>query len=692
MTFALLSGFILLLCFHPVATEEFYLNDWAVEVDGGRQVADSLAAKYGYVNIGPIGSLESFFQFRRRSHPRRSKRSAHYFTLQMRANPEVKWVEQQVSKRRVKRNFQMPQDPLWHRQWYLLRQEDDYDHQIDHNVIPAWEQGLSGKGIVVTVLDDGIEYNHPDLMNNYDKVASYDFNDEDDDPFPRYTDPQREENRHGTRCAGEVSSAKNGVCGIGVAFNSKIGGVRMLDGTVTDAVEAKSLSLNPQHIDIYSSSWGPDDDGMTVDGPGRLAQRAFLEGVTKGRGGLGSIFVWASGNGGNEGDCCNCDGYTNSIYTLSIGSATSKGGRPWYLEACSSTLAATFSSGRSRAKMITSTDLHHKCTTQHSGTSASAPLAAGFLALALEANPKLTWRDAQHIVVRSARVINRKDSDWVTNGAGRKVSHKYGYGIIDVGDLVDVARTWKIVPEKHVCEIKLDTAKRSVPLSGLRLNLHTDGCKGKDNEIRYLEHVQARISFHATPRGSVRLALTSPCGTRSQLLHYRRFDQGSAGFVKWPFMTTHCWGEDPEGNWGLEIEQDGARTEPALVEWALILHGTKEPPTPEDVDLGRADRADRSQHGSAVPQKSESRWGKDDPSKKENTKASLKESRQLTAILGTMAAVVFCGVLIAATLTVLTRSRRCGNCKNEKGHENMELLKPSSVSGDGDECQNDENC
>ena len=51
----------------------------------------------------------------------------------------------------------------------------------------------------------------------------------------------------------------------------------MLDGDVTDAVEARSLGLNAQHIHIYSASWGPDDDGKTVDGPGRLATRAFLQ-------------------------------------------------------------------------------------------------------------------------------------------------------------------------------------------------------------------------------------------------------------------------------------------------------------------------------------------------------------------------------------------------------------------------------
>lgn len=54
----------------------------------------------------------------------------------------------------------------------------------------------------------------------------------------------------------------------------------MLDGPVNDAVEARALGLNPDHIDIYSASWGPEDDGKTVDGPGPLARRAFIYGVT----------------------------------------------------------------------------------------------------------------------------------------------------------------------------------------------------------------------------------------------------------------------------------------------------------------------------------------------------------------------------------------------------------------------------
>ena len=55
----------------------------------------------------------------------------------------------------------------------------------------------------------------------------------------------------------------------------------MLDGSVTDSVEAASIGFNPDHVDIYSASWGPDDDGRTVDGPAKLAKLAFVNGVTK---------------------------------------------------------------------------------------------------------------------------------------------------------------------------------------------------------------------------------------------------------------------------------------------------------------------------------------------------------------------------------------------------------------------------
>merc|ERR1711994_704881 len=79
-----------------------------------------------------------------------------------------------------------------------------------------------------------------------------------------------------------AATPNNSLCAVGVAFDAQIGGIRMLDGQVSDAVEAKSLSFNPDHIHIYSSSWGPNDDGKTVDGPGKPAHRALQQGIYRG--------------------------------------------------------------------------------------------------------------------------------------------------------------------------------------------------------------------------------------------------------------------------------------------------------------------------------------------------------------------------------------------------------------------------
>ena len=64
----------------------------------------------------------------------------------------------------------------------------------------------------------------------------------------------------------------------------------------------------------------------------------------QGRNGLGNIYVWASGDGGEDDDC-NCDGYAASMWTISINSAINDGSNAHYDESCSSTLASTFSNG-----------------------------------------------------------------------------------------------------------------------------------------------------------------------------------------------------------------------------------------------------------------------------------------------------------------------------------------------------------
>ncbi|XP_071844742.1 furin-like isoform X2 [Apostichopus japonicus] len=573
-------------------SQDVFTNTYAVHIHGGAEMAHRLAKRHDFVNLGEIVPDHYHFWDHRNSLKRSLRETSERHHL-LRQEPEVRWIEQQTIKSRMKRDYvnldaaNLDQnigpkivqdgyephfnDERWSKVWYLER-----GNGLDMNVLPAWQKGFTGKGVVVSILDDGIEKNHPDLMNNYDPEASFDLNCNDADPQPRYE--EKNMNRHGTRCSGEVAAeANNSICSVGVAHKASIGGVRMLDGDVTDAVEGRSLSLNPQHIDIYSASWGPDDDGKTVDGPGKMAKKAFLDGVTSGRGGLGSIFVWASGNGGRSGDSCGCDGYTNSVYTISVSSATEHGKVPWYSEKCASTLATTYSSGAPDEKQVVTTDLRKQCTDKHSGTSASAPLAAGLCALALEANPTLTWRDLQHIIVATSRPGNLLADDWIVNGADYRVSHSFGFGLMDAAAMVDLARSWQRVPDQHVCSTAGVIGPLTIPASGvLRVTIDSNGCLGEDDAVQSLEHVISNISIQYSKRGDLEITLTSPSGTKSILLPKRSRDFSDKGFHNWEFLSTHSWGEVPKGIWTLEIKNTGAKSNKGVLsKWDLVLYGTE---------------------------------------------------------------------------------------------------------------------
>lgn len=150
---------------------------------------------------------------------------------------------------------------------------------------------------------------------------------------------------HGTRCAGEISAVKNDVCGVGVAHGAGVAGIRILSAAISDADEASALNYAYQTNHIYSCSWGPPDNGQSMEAPSSLIQKAILNGIQNGRDGKGSVFVFASGNGGAVDDQCNFDGYTNSIYSITISAIDRKGLHPYYSEACTANMAVTYSSG-----------------------------------------------------------------------------------------------------------------------------------------------------------------------------------------------------------------------------------------------------------------------------------------------------------------------------------------------------------
>ncbi|XP_029376863.1 neuroendocrine convertase 2 isoform X1 [Echeneis naucrates] len=554
--------------------------------------AHQLATQHGFQSARKLPFGEGLFHFYPQdTSKRRSKRSTSS-RQRLQKDYRVKNIFEQEGFSRQKRGYRNindievnMSDPLFTKQWYLINTgQADGTPGLDLNVAEAWQLGYTGKGVTIAIMDDGIDYLHPDLASNYNADASYDFSSNDPFPFPRYTDDWF--NSHGTRCAGEVSAAaNNNICGVGVAYNSKVAGIRMLDQPfMTDIIEASSISHMPQVIDIYSASWGPTDDGKTVDGPRELTLQAMADGVNKGRGGKGSIYVWASGDGGSYDDC-NCDGYASSMWTISINSAINDGRTALYDESCSSTLASTFSNGRKRNPEagVATTDLYGNCTLRHSGTSAAAPEAAGVFALALEANPDLTWRDMQHLSVLTSKRNQLHDEvhQWRRNGVGLEFNHLFGYGVLDAGGMVKMAKDWKTVPERFHCVAgSIQETHKIQSGNKLVLAITTEACQGKDNFVRYLEHVQAVVTVNASRRGDLNINMTSPMGTKSILLSRRpRDDDSKVGFDKWPFMTTHTWGEDPRGTWVLEVGFHGEEPQRGVLkEWTLMLHGTQSAP------------------------------------------------------------------------------------------------------------------
>ena len=424
-------------------------------------------------------------------------------------------------------------DPIFGDQWHLYNTVQ-LGHDI--NVTGVWTQGITGHNATVVMVDDGIDMYSDDLKDNYFAEGSYDFNDNTDEPRPRLSD-----DHHGTRCAGEIAAVRNGVCGVGAAYDAKIGGLRILSKVITDEDEAVAMNYMYQKNQIYSCSWGPPDDGRSMDAPGILIKKAMLNAVQKGRQGKGTIYVFAAGNGASSGDNCNFDGYTNSIYSITVGAIDRKGLHPYYSEKCSAQLVVTYSSGSGDA--IHTTDVGtNECYANHGGTSAAAPLGAGVFALALSVRPELTWRDLQHILVQTAVPVNEEEA-WDTTSIGRKYSHTYGYGKLDAYAIVEKAKTIELVKPQAWFKSPWLHVKHRIPqgVEGLLSTFEVTKEALEKANFERVEHVTVTMNVNHTRRGDLSVELRSPSRMVSHLSVTRRLDDANAGYDDWTFMSVAHW-------------------------------------------------------------------------------------------------------------------------------------------------------
>lgn len=531
-------------------------SEYAVEFKNTQEDPLKFAEAKNLVYLGPILQLPGYHRFAQgintglgtgkagaKETRGERKSDARSFLEIIDGDEKIHWSERQVARQQQTR-YASPTDPLYEAQWHL-----DISRAKE-----SWDLGVTGKGIKLAIVDDGVQHAHPDLAPNYNPVLSHDYNEGDADPSPGRG------NYHGTACAGvALARANNTHCGVGMAPEATLAGIRLIAAPTTDVDEAMGLSHRSDVVDIYSSSWGPTDDGTTLAGPGRVTNEAFVMNVARGRNGKGNIYVWASGNGRHVGDSCAYDGYASSPYTIAVGALDYSGKQAYYSEGCAALMCVAPSSGRDQQHSITTVDVNipgqgyspgQECTNKFGGTSSATPLVAGAIALALEANPVLTWRDVQLLVAKTSTPVDLADPGWSLNSRGYRHNERYGFGKVDALAMVTQAKTWVNVGIQRGFSSGYVRVALSIAGDGTPLQLaHTFS----GSRITFVEHVLLRVNIRHARRGQLRVRLRSPEGVVSTLAGVH--PDVAPDYKGWLFTSVRHFGEaSADGDWHIVAE------------------------------------------------------------------------------------------------------------------------------------------
>lgn len=463
-----------------------------------------------------------------------------------------------------------PNDQLYPNQWHLNNTgQGGGVAGADVNITSVWDTYRGTTDEVIAITDDGLELAHEDIAPNVLAGYSWDWVDGDGDPTG---------GEHGHACAGVAAGRGFNIIGVsGAAPEAALVGHRLL-GAETDANEADALTRNNDVIDINSNSWGPADDGQRLEGPGPLTEAAIESAITNGRGGLGTIFTWAGGNGNEVSDNANFDGYANSRYTIAVAASNDFGTQSPYSEEGADIVVNAPSNGGMSG--ITTTDRTApngynstgSYTDSFGGTSSAAPLAAGVIALMLQANPNLTWRDVIAVLVTSAYKNDPADGDWTANGANYHVNHKYGFGRIDAAAAVNTAAGWTPLGPEINAQVgqspNLPIPENDTTGVTAKMSLNTD------ITIEYVE-----VTFSAADHtywGDLEITLTSPSGTTSRLANVH-LSGNTAIYNNWRFGSIRHFGESSFGVWSLTVKDIQAEDTGTFQSWTLKVYGTEGP-------------------------------------------------------------------------------------------------------------------
>ena len=489
-------------------------------------------------------------------------------------------------------------DPLLSQQWHLF-------NTGQAGGLPGMDLGLqgvaeTGRGVLIAFVDGAVQIGHLDLVANLHTVNGLLTTPNPSPPLAPADAPYNDragewDDAHGTAVVGiAVARADNSIGGRGVAPQAKF---LALDGLSNGRVGQALVSALDQGADIVNNSWGFLDPQA---GQARSYQRAdpvwreaLGRALFQGRQGRGAVVVFAAGNGGADDDS-NRDGYANQPGVLAVGAVDHRGRPPAYAEPGANVLVSAPSMSLLRRAEggadIWTTDLTGprglSGGTQAEGadyaafaggTSAAAPMVSGVVALMLQANPVLSWRDVRWLLARTARAASLGALDAEPSAMN---SHGYhpmvGFGRVHAGDSISAARVFRGLPAERRCDSGLLSIQQSIgdaPDAGLSLDHLFAVC-----DLSAVESVEVTVQAEHAYGADLKIELTSPTGHRSLLArpHFCSTDfTGVCGDFSqgWTFHSVRHMGENAAGIWRLSVQDLQQGDTGRLLQWRLVLTG-----------------------------------------------------------------------------------------------------------------------
>lgn len=499
-------------------------------------------------------------------------------------------------------------DPLLPQQWHLFNTGQS-------GAVASMDIGLrnlqeTGQGVVIGFIDGAIELAHPELAGNVLLGRSRNYLDGSNDPSPPSRSvgaaaddrPGGPDDAHGTAVAGiAVARQNNSTGGRGVAPEARFFGMNAVARpTNTILVDALRHAVD-QGADIINNSWGPLDPASggsrSYYDTSPAWQSAVQTALEAGRNGKGAIVVFAAGNGGQQGDDSNRDGYANANGVIAVGAFDDRGRPASYSEPGTNVLVSAPSGnivGRaSTSQGILTTDISgprgeaagptpETADYQRffAGTSAAAPMVSGVAALMLQANPRLGWRDVRWLLAQTAQAARPGAADEApvpTPVNAHGYQRKLGFGRVDAQRAVEAARTFAGLPAAVRCASARVTDSRSIPDdddAGVSVSHRVEGCA-----IRTIEFVEVRLEVEHPYSGDLHVTLDSPGGLRSLLATVHLCGPQGAGpctsLAKgWTFGSVRHLGElQREGAWLLRVSDRQADDVGRILASQIVLHG-----------------------------------------------------------------------------------------------------------------------